>query len=219
MERARGIGARGRTLRVALTGGIATGKSYVAKRVIALGIPVIDADSLAHDVMAAGTQATAAILSRFGGQVAAPDGSIDRTKLGPIVFSDAAARRDLEAIVHPAVYQAIAAAIEAFESGGIDSIVIVDIPLLFETSTAEQFDYVIATACEPTTQVRRLLARGLSEEAARQRLSAQLPVNEKAARADFVIRTDGSFPETDAQVDTIVEQLRSSAGRLRLPPR
>jgi dephospho-CoA kinase len=205
-------------LRVALTGGIATGKSYVATRLVALGIPVIDADSVAHGVMATGTDATAAILSRFGRQVAAPDGSIDRTKLGPIVFSDAAARRDLEAIVHPAVYQAIAAAIRAFESSGIEPIVIVDIPLLFETSTAEKFDYVIATACEPETQVRRLLARGLTEEAARQRLGAQLPVDQKAARADFVIRTDGSFTETDAQVDRVVQQLQSSAGRFRLPP-
>jgi dephospho-CoA kinase len=206
-------------LRVALTGGIATGKSYVAKRLLALGIPVIDADSLAHSVMAAGTEATAAILSRFGGQVGAPDGSIDRTKLGPIVFTDAAARRDLEAIVHPAVYRAIAAAVEAFESGGVEPLVVVDIPLLFETSTAEQFDYVIVTACEPEAQVRRMLARGLSEEAARQRIGAQIPVKDKAARADFVIRTDGSFNETDAQVDAVVEQLRSSPGRLRLPLR
>src|SRR4029079_17751438 len=147
------------------------------------------------------------------------DGSIDRTKLGPIVFTDAAARRDLEAIVHPAVYRAIATAIDAFESGGVERIVVVDIPLLFETSTAARFDYVIVTACEPATQVRRLLARGLSEEAAGQRISAQIPVNDKAARADFVIRTDGPYTETDAQVETVVEQLRSGCGRLRPPPR
>ena len=219
MEGARAVSARPRMLRVALTGGIATGKSYVAKRLLALGIPVIDADSLAHGVMAAHTETTAAILARFGAHVAAPDGSIDRTKLGPIVFTDAAARRDLEAIVHPEVYRAIATAIDAFESGGVERIVIVDIPLLFETSTAERFDYVIVTACELATQMRRLLARGLSEEAARQRISAQIPVNDKLARADFVIWTDGSYTETDAQVDTLVEQLRSSSGRLRPPPR
>jgi dephospho-CoA kinase len=219
MEGAQAGSARPRMLRVALTGGIATGKSYVAKRLVALGIPVIDADSLAHDVMAARTEATAAILARFGAHVAAPDGSIDRTKLGPIVFSDAAARRDLEAIVHPAVYRAIATAIDAFESGGVERIVVVDIPLLFETSTAERFDCVIVTACEPATQVRRLLARGLSEEAAGQRITAQIPVSDKAARADFVIRTDGSYTQTDAQVDAVVEQLRSGCGRLRPPPR
>src|SRR5262249_23938184 len=136
MKGVRAVSTRPRMLRVALTGGIATGKSYVAKRLVALGIPMIDADSLAHGAMAAGTQATAAILFRFGAHVARPDGSIDRTKLWPIVFTDAAARRDLEAIVHPGVYRAIATALDAFDAGGVERLVIVDIPLLFETRTA-----------------------------------------------------------------------------------
>lgn len=187
-------------LRVALTGGIATGKSYVAKQLVARGIPVIDADRLAHGVMAAGTEATATILGRFGSTIAADDGSIDRAKLGPIVFGDPSARRDLEQIVHPAVYRAIAAAVRGFELSGDAKIVVVDIPLLFETGHEQQFDRVIVTTCRPETQIQRLVARGLSEAAARQRLEAQLPNSEKASRADFVVRTDGTFEETDLQI-------------------
>jgi dephospho-CoA kinase len=191
-------------LRIALTGGIATGKSYVAKRLVARGIPVIDADTLAHGVMAAGTEATAAIVARFGSAVAAADGSVDRAKLGPIVFADPQARRDLEQIVHPAVYRAIAAAVRTFELSSDAWVVAVDVPLLFETGHAREFDRVIVTACDPATQVRRLKERGLTEEAARQRIAAQLSIEEKAARADFVIRTDGTFEETDQQISGVL---------------
>jgi dephospho-CoA kinase len=194
-------------LRVALTGGIATGKSYVAKRLVALGIPVIDADGLAHGVMAAGTEATAAILGRFGSTIAAADGSVDRAKLGPIVFADPSARRDLEQIVHPAVYRAITAAVKGFELSGDAPIVVVDIPLLFETGHEQQFDRVIVTACRPETQIQRLVDRGLSEAAARQRLEAQLPTADKASRADFVIRTDGTFEETDQQIAVALSKI------------
>ncbi len=138
-------------------------------------------------------------------------GAVDRKKLGPLVFADPAARRDLEAIVHPAVYRAITAGLRAFELTG-SAIAIVDIPLLYETAGQERFDRVIATVCAPATQLARLLERGLSESDARQRLAAQIPAEEKAARADFVIRTDGTFPETDAQVEAIWSQLKSEEG-------
>lgn len=170
---------------------------------------MIDSDSLAHGVMGPGTEATAAILHRFGPDVAASDGSIDRSKLGPIVFADPSARRDLEAIVHPAVYRAIAAAVRGFESGGDAPIVVVDIPLLFETGHAGEFDRVIVTACEPATQIRRLKERGLTEEAARQRLTAQLPNETKIARADYVIRTDGTYEETDRQIAAVLSDLHA----------
>ena len=194
--------------KVALTGGIATGKSYVLERFRHLGAACLDADELAHGATAAGTEASQAIAERFGRGVLDPTGAVDRQKLGPVVFADAAARRDLEAIVHPAVYRAIAAGLRAFELTG-SQLAIVDIPLLYETAGERRFDRVIATLCSPETQLARLRARGLSEMAARQRLDAQIPAVEKASRADFVVRTDGTFPETDAQVDAIWQELKA----------
>src|SRR3954469_19314492 len=130
-------------LKVGLTGGIATGKSYVAAKLRAGGIPVLDADALAHGVMAPGTEATMAIAARFGADVLSGDGSVDRAKLGPIVFADAAARRELEAIVHPAVHRATEAGIRAFELTGGYPMAVVDVPLLFETGGEKKFDRVI----------------------------------------------------------------------------
>jgi dephospho-CoA kinase len=198
-------------LKVALTGGIATGKSYVLDQFRRRGVPYLDADALAHGVTASGTEATAAIAARFGADVLAADGAVDRAKLGSIVFADPAARRDLEAIVHPAVYRAIAAGVRAFELLGCDPFVIVDVPLLYETGASKDFDRVVVTACRPETQLARLRERGMSDDAARRRLAAQWPTDEKASRADFVVTTDGTFEETDRQIEAIHRQLRKSA--------
>jgi dephospho-CoA kinase len=196
-------------LKVALTGGIATGKSYVLDGFRRRGVPCLDADMLAHGVTAAGTEATAAIAARFGDEILAPDGSVDRAKLGPIVFGDPSARRELEAIVHPAVYRAVAAGVRAFELIGTDQFVVVDIPLLYETGAEKDFDRVVVTMCAPQTQLARLRERGISEDAARQRLAAQWPTEQKASRADFVVNTDGTFEETNAQVDAILRRLQN----------
>jgi dephospho-CoA kinase len=204
IDEARGVAGM---LRIALTGGIATGKSYVLERFRRHGVPTLDADALVHGIQAAGTEATAEIAARFGREMLAADGSVDRAKLGPMVFADPAARRDLESIVHPAVYRAIAAGVRAFELTGGYPFCIVDVPLLFETGGDERFDRVIVAACPPEMQLARLSERGLSETAARQRLAAQWPTGRKAARADFVVRTDGTFAETDRQVDEIYGQL------------
>jgi len=203
-------------LRVALTGGIATGKSHVLDRFRELGVSCLDADDFAHGVMAAGTEASQAIGERFGADFLDATGAVDRRKLGPVVFADIQARRDLEAIVHPAVYRAIEAALRAFECLGDSRVAIVDIPLLYETGGQAAFERVIATVCPAEIQLARLAARGMSDADARQRLAAQLPAEEKAARADFVIRTDGSFAETRAQVEKIWRDLRD---RLRPLPR
>jgi dephospho-CoA kinase len=194
-------------LKGALTGGIATGKSYVLDRFRGHGVPCLDADILAHGVTKAGTEATTAIAARFGPAILEPDGSIDRKALGAIVFEDETARRALEAIVHPAVYRSIAAGLRAFELMG-SQLAVVDVPLLYETAHERDFDRVIVTACSIDQQVQRLLARGMSELEARRRLSAQLPTEDKAARADYVIRTDGSLEETDRQVEQILHELR-----------
>ena len=198
-------------LKVALTGGIATGKTYVLDQFRRRGVPCLDADELAHGVEAAGTEATMAIAARFGAEMLAADGSVNRARLGPIVFADPEARRALEAIVHPAVYRAIEAGIRAFELTGAHSFAIVDVPLLFETGAETRFDRVIVTACPPEMQIARLKGRGLNEEAARQRLAAQWPTEKKIERADFVITTDGFFEDTNRQVEDIVRSLRLEA--------
>ena len=194
-------------LKIALTGGIATGKSHVLERFRRRGVPCLDADALVHGVEAAGTEATQAIAARFGAEVLAEDGSVDRARLGAIVFADKMARADLEAIVHPAVYRGISAGLRAFELIDNPPVAVVDIPLLFETGRASDFDVVIATVCSPDVQIDRLVKRGMSEADARQRIAAQLPAAEKAARAHYVIDTDGAFDETDAQVQRILEAI------------
>ena len=195
-------------LRVGLTGGIATGKTYVLERFRARGVPCLDADALAHGVESAGSEATRAIAARFGDGVLATDGSVDRQKLGPVVFADPSARRDLEAIVHPAVYRAIAAGLRAFELLGGCELAVVDVPLLYETGHEKDFDRVIVTMCPPVMQIARLIERGMPHSEATARLAAQWPTDEKAARADFVIRTDGTFDETDRQIDDVYRRLR-----------
>jgi dephospho-CoA kinase len=194
-------------LRVALTGGIATGKSHVLEQCRRHGLACLDADELAHGVTAAETEATADIAARFGADVLAPDGSVDRSKLGPVVFADPAALRDLDAIVHPAVYRAIGAALRGFERLGYP-MVVVAVPLLYESGHEKDFDRVIVTACAIDTQRARLRARGLSETAAEQRIAAQWPTEEKASRADFVIRTDGTLEETNNQLAGVLANLK-----------
>src|SRR2546425_6922068 len=148
-------------IRVALTGGIATGKSHVLDQFRRRGVPCLDADELAHGVTSAGTEATQAIAARFGAGILAADGAVDRKKMGPIVFADAAARHDLEAIVHPAVYRAIAAGLRALCAVGGAPRALVDAPLMNETDRAPDLDRVSTTACPSdrhgTRAVRRVV--------------------------------------------------------------
>jgi dephospho-CoA kinase len=195
-------------LRVALTGGIATGKSYCLARFAALGVPVSDADQLAREAVAAGSPGLTAVVARFGETILLPDGTLDRPALGRIVFADAAARAQLEAIVHPEVYRRIRTWAANLPPG--TRVAIADVPLLYETGHQHDFDRVIVCACEPSLQLQRMMARnGLSEDEARARLDAQWPIEEKIARADYVIRTDTSFADTDLQVRTIFERLNA----------
>ncbi len=194
-------------LRAALTGGIATGKSFSLAQFAALGVPVVDADRLAREAVAPGTAALEAVVRRFGAAVVRPDGTLDRGALGRIVFTDRPSRSALEAIVHPAVYRGIGDWFLSLPPG--TPLAIADIPLLFETGHAPDFDAVIVCACAPAEQLRRLMARdGLSEREARARLAAQWPIEEKVLRADYVIRTDGSMAETEMQVRMVFAQLR-----------
>jgi dephospho-CoA kinase len=192
----------------ALTGGIATGKSYCAGKFASLGVPVIDADRLAREVVAPGTAGLAAIVARFGPSILRTDGTLDRAALARIVFSDRLARADLEAIVHPDVYRRIRE--WAVNLPPHTSVAIADIPLLFETGHEHDFDRVIVAACEAEEQIRRLVARDrLAEADARARLAAQWPIEDKVRRGDYVIRTDWGYAETDRQVRDVFERLQA----------
>jgi dephospho-CoA kinase len=196
--------------RVALTGGIATGKSWALRRIAAAGLPTIDADDLARDALAPGSAGARQVADRFGpGVIDAQTGAVDRAALGRIVFASPAARADLEAIVHPLVYEAIARWLERLPDD--TPAAVADIPLLSETGREHDFDLVVVTLCAEAEQVRRLKARdGLSEADARARIEAQWPTGKKAARADVVIRTDVSSEETNRQVDALIARLRNA---------
>lgn len=192
--------------RVALTGGIATGKSHVRAAFEQLGVPTIDADTLARAAVAPGTAGLAAVVQRFGPDVLDPTGALDRKRLAAIVFRDPDARRDLEQIIHPAVRLEIDAWFATLAPG--HRFAIADIPLLYETGRDRNFDAVIVTTCEPVTQIRRVMTRdGVSEAEAAQRIAAQMPAEDKVRRATYVIRTDGAFDETRAQVRAIHDKL------------
>jgi dephospho-CoA kinase len=193
-------------LRAALTGGIATGKSFCLERFAALGAATIDADALAREAVAPGSAGLAQVVDRFGAGVLRPDGSLDRAALARIVFGDQTARAELETIIHPEVYRRITNWSANLPRG--TRVCIADIPLLFETGHEHDFERVIVAACDPDEQLRRVMARdGLTLADARERLAAQWPIEEKARRADYVIRTDGGFAETEAQVRAVFERL------------
>lgn len=199
-------------LRVGLTGGIATGKSYVTQRLQAAGLPTIDADRLAREAVAPGSEGLRAVVNRFGRDMLTDAGALDRPRLAAVIFRDASARADLEALIHPEVRRRIADWQTQLARHGYRGPVIADIPLLFETGRTGDFDALVVVACEPATQRARLMARdGLTAEEADQRMAAQWPITHKVRGADFVVRTDGTFAETDAQVDALVVQLRAQA--------
>ena len=196
-------------IRVALTGGIGTGKSYVRRRLESVGVPTIDADQLAREALAPGTPGLAAVITQFGPRVLDGHGRLDRRALAAIVFSDTGARRDLEAIVHPAVRGAIEEWFDALDPA-TTPYAVADIPLLYETGRDRDFPTVVVVACAPAAQLTRVVERdGMTVDDARRRIAAQLPIEEKAARADHVVRTDGTFGDTDAQVDRLHQQLSS----------
>lgn len=186
--------------RIALTGGIATGKSDVLARFSGLGVPTSDADLLAREAVAPGTPGLAAVVAKFGNGVLDEAGALDRRVLGRMVFADPAARRDLEAIVHPLVRAAGDAWFASLDRAS-HPYAIADIPLLYETGRDRAFDAIVVVACMPSAQLQRLMARDqLTREEAHLRIAAQWPIEEKVRRADYVISTDGSFADTERQV-------------------
>ncbi len=187
--------------RVGLTGGIGSGKSTVSARLAELGAVVIDYDQLARDAVASGTPALAAIRERFGDAVIAADGTLDRPALGSIVFGDDAARADLEAITHPAIFE-LSVALEATVPD--DGVVVHDHPLLVEIGIGGTCDLVIVVDVPEEVQVERLTTlRGMTEADARARIAAQASREQRLAAADVVIANTRSLEELTAEVDEI----------------
>ena len=192
--------------RIGLTGGIATGKSYVAGKIKEAGVPMVDADVLSREVVAPGTPGLAAVRRRFGPDAVRRDGTMDRVRIAQIVFKDKRARLDLEAIIHPAVQKAIDEFFATLPKR--TPFAVADIPLLFETGRENQFNAVVVVACPREMQLQRLMERNkLSKEDAERRLNAQLPIDQKVKKATHVIRTEGTFEDTDKQVADLIKKL------------
>ena len=190
-----------RFLLVGLTGGIATGKSTVSTMFSHLGAKIMDADLLAREVVMPGQAALAEIVREFGPEVLAPDGSLDRKRVGAIVFGDAQKRKRLEAITHPAIRVRQQRILSVYEEEAFEGIVIWDAALLIESSGAKGMDKVVVVITDPETELTRLMARdGFSLEDARRRIASQMPLAEKVKVADYVIDNSGPRSETERLV-------------------
>jgi len=197
---------------IGLSGGIASGKSTVARLLEANGAEVIDADRIGHEVLGPSGAAREPVLARFGPAVADPDGGIDRTKLGAIVFADPVARRDLEAISHPAIYAEIQQRLSEARPAG--TIVVIDAPLLVETGRGQTVGMValVVVAATPAQQLERAVARGTPAERATAVIAAQATLSEKMAAADYIIDNRGSLDQLSAGVETLWADLQARFG-------
>lgn len=204
-------------LTIGLTGGIASGKSVVAKMLQERGLPLIDADVLAREVVAPGQPALQEIVEQFGEHMMLPDGTLNRRALGELVFSDPEARKRLEAITHPRIAELRLQKRKEIEQSLLHSLhkpiaIVCDIPLLFEAGLQNEVDRVWVVWVPREVQIERLMKReGLSREAAEQRLKAQWPLDEKKKLADVVIDNSGTLEETERQVDAALHDLAHRA--------
>ena len=197
-------------LLVGLTGGIGSGKSTAARMLRERGAVVFDADVLAREAVAPGSDGHRAVVERFGADVLAPGGELDREALASVVFADPAARRDLEAIVHPEVRRLFAEGSEVYRD--TDRVVVLSAPLLVETGMHSAFDVLVVVAVPVSVQVERLMRdRGMSEASVRARIDAQAPLEDKAAVADILLDNEGSPEELARQIDRIWDGLAARA--------
>ncbi|MGI5270883.1 dephospho-CoA kinase [Nonomuraea sp. CA-218870] len=198
-------------LKIGLTGGIGSGKSEVSRRLSAKGAVIIDADKIAREVVEPGTPGLARVVATFGDQVLRPDGSLDRDKLGSIVFADQEKLAALNAIVHPLVGQRVA---ELHNQAPDDAIVVYDVPLLAENGLAGMYDVVIVVDADDEVRLARLAEhRGMSEGDAKARIAAQATREDRLAVADLVIPNEGTLGDLDARVDEIWSELLERAAR------
>ena len=197
-------------LLVGLTGGIGTGKSTVARMLEKRGAVVFDADVLARQAVAPGTPGFDQVVERFGPNVLAPGGGLDREALASIVFSDPAARRDLEGIVHPEVRRMFAEGCEEYRDS--DRVVVFSAPLLVETGMHTAFDRLIVVSAPVATQIERLMRdRGMAERDVQARIAAQLPLEAKAEVADILVDNEGTLEDLERRVERVWRDLDAQA--------
>ena len=196
-----------------LTGGIACGKSTVARRFReAWDITVVDADQAARTVVEPGTPALVALVRAFGSDILGPDGTLDRAAMRTRIIHDADARKTLEAITHPAILGAVASSLSTAAAAGA-SVGMVEAALLVETGGYKRYDGLVVVTCQASTQLHRVMARdGVDEAAARAIIATQLPLSDKEAVADWVIRNDGDLQALYEQVDALAQELIAGAG-------
>ena len=201
-------------IRVGLTGGYATGKSFVAAELARLGCHLIYADRLGHQVLQPGNDAYQPTIEAFGAEITATDGSIDRKRLGTIVFGSPDLLKRLTAIVHPAVFRLEERMMREFSARDPQGIAVVEAAILIETGRFKQFDRLILTNCEEAKQIARGIERdGLNTDQIGARLKEQMPLSEKRRYADYVVETGGTPEETLEQVRVIFNELRMVASR------
>jgi dephospho-CoA kinase len=194
-----------------LTGGVASGKSTVAQRFRERGLEVIDADRIARDVVEPGTDGLAEVVAAFGGDVLRSDGTLDRPKLGALVFADPEARRRLNAILHPRIGAETRRRIAELDARGV-ALAVYEAALLVENGLADAFRPLVVVAVEPGEQRRRLVARdGLDAAEADRRIGAQLPLADKIAVADHVIRNDGTLEDLRRRADEVLDAIAPGA--------
>ncbi|ALC15740.1 dephospho-CoA kinase [Desulfuromonas soudanensis] len=190
-----------------VTGGIASGKSTVTEILASLGATVVSADQLARQAVRPGTETLERLVRRFGPSILLPDGTLDRKALGSLVFADETARKDLNAIIHPAIAALAEARLQELSRRGLP-LIVYEAPLLFEAGAAERVDAVLVVRLHEDLQLRRLMERdGLDEGSARARIASQMPQEEKVARADFLVDNSGSLQQTEEQVRRIFSRL------------
>lgn len=199
-------------LRAGLTGSIAVGKSFVSSVLTELGCHVLDADQTAREVVAPGSAGLQAITDTFGGEVLQHDGTLDRAKLGAIVFSDETKRARLNAILHPLIIEAQDAWLHRCAAQDPQGVGVVDAALMIETGSYKRFDKLIVVYCRPELQLERLLKRdGLTEEEAVRRIASQMSQEEKKSFADYLIDTSGGFEQAREQTYAVYEHLKALA--------
>jgi dephospho-CoA kinase len=195
-----------------LTGGIASGKSTVARILEELGAKVIDADRVGHELLRRSHPVHQQVVARFGQGILRPDGEIDRKLLGSIVFADPERLRELSAIVHPNLIARVDELAAGLHAGHAEAVIVVDAAVIYEAGVADRFAKILVAWCRPEQQIERLMAKtGLSREDALRRVASQIPSEEKRRRADYVIDCSGSLAETRTQAEALYPELKRLA--------
>lgn len=194
-----------------LTGGVASGKSTAARMFEGLGAKIVDADRIGHELLSGSSPAYPEIVQHFGRDILGLSSEISRQRLGALVFADPLKLRKLNAIVHPRIIARVEELASRHAKQNPRAVIVVDAALIFEAGIGGRFQKVIVTWCRPEQQIERLMANGLTRQEAERRIAAQMPVEEKVRRADFVIDSSGSLENTRAQVETLYPELKRLA--------